>query len=96
MVASKMLRSLGCTVEVVDNGRKAVSACQEKRFDLVLMDCHMPEMDGYEATQAIRAQEQRLERRHVIIALTASALQEDAQKCAEAGESFVRLVWRLL
>ena len=87
MVASKMLRSLGCTVEVVDNGAKAVRACAEKRFDLVFMDCHMPEMDGYEATAAIRAQERTFGRRHVIVALTASALQEDARKCADAGET---------
>lgn len=44
MVASRILRSLGCEFVVVDNGRKAVTACREGRFDVVLMDCHMPEL----------------------------------------------------
>lgn len=44
MVVTRILRNLGCTFEVVDNGRKAADACRERRFDVILMDCHMPEM----------------------------------------------------
>ncbi|GAQ86126.1 Putative histidine kinase containing cheY-homologous receiver domain and PAS domain [Klebsormidium nitens] len=90
MVASRILRSLGCEFVVVDNGRKAVAACREGRFDVVLMDCHMPELDGYEATRQIRIDELTHGRRHLIIALTASALEDDAQKCLRAGmDSFL-------
>jgi CheY-like chemotaxis protein len=44
LVASKILASLGCTFEIVDNGRQAVQACLDRNFDLILMDCHMPDM----------------------------------------------------
>jgi two-component system, sensor histidine kinase len=83
-VASIMLRKLGLLVEVVDNGAEAVAAVQRGGFDLVLMDCQMPELDGFAATRAIRAQE-RDGRHMTIVALTASAMKGDDVRCREAG-----------
>ena len=86
-VVQGMLRKIGCRVDLVDNGRRAVDAVQCQDYDLILMDCQMPELDGYQATAEIR----RLERhnklaRHIpIIALTANALKGDKQKCLVAG-----------
>ena len=87
-VAMAMLGYLGCTVVVANNGFEALAAWSRQSFDLVLMDCQMPEMDGYEATGQIRAREQTdgpFRPRTVIIALTAHALQEDRERCLAAG-----------
>jgi signal transduction histidine kinase/CheY-like chemotaxis protein len=85
-VASQFLKKLGATCEVVDNGKAAVEAMKEKSYTLVLMDVHMPEMDGLEATRMRRAQEsvEGLPRR-TIIALTADAIKGDREKCIAAG-----------
>jgi len=83
-VASRLLERLSYRVTVVADGRAAVSAWQAGQFDLILMDCQMPEMDGYEATAEIR----RLERgeRHIpIVALTAHAMKGADEKCRAAG-----------
>ncbi len=81
-----MLSRLGLAAELVINGHQAVAAMKQKEFDLVLMDCQMPLMDGYEATRAIRQHEAESElRRTPIIAVTASALAGDRQKCFAAG-----------
>lgn len=85
MVASKMLTAMGLTVDLAENGEKALAALAEKRYDLVLMDCQMPVMDGYEATRAFRSQEPQGPRRLPIIAMTAHAMTGDRQKCLEAG-----------
>ena len=86
IVASGLLRKLGCTVTVVGNGDLALIAAQAGGFDLVLMDCQMPGLDGYDATRALRAHEaaQALPRVPVI-ALTANALDGDRQRCLAAG-----------
>ena len=86
-VARGMFEHLGCRLEVVDNGRQAVERVMAERFDVVFMDCQMPEMDGYEATGEIRRLESlREDARHVpIVALTANALQGDREKCLAAG-----------
>jgi two-component system, sensor histidine kinase and response regulator len=82
-VAVAMLTRLGCEVETVGNGLEAVAALDDSDFDLILMDCQMPEMDGYEATRAIRA---RGGESYVpILALTASALSEDRERALAAG-----------
>lgn len=85
-VAIELLRWGGYRCEVRCNGRQAVDAVKGGQYDLVLMDCQMPEMDGYEATGAIRQWEAALKRRALpIIALTANALSGDRQRCLEAG-----------
>ena len=84
VVALHMLENLGCQVETAGDGREAVEAMLETRFDLVLMDCQMPEMDGYTATMQIRRQESGT--RHTpVIAMTANAMVSDRDKCIQAG-----------
>ena len=82
-----MLDMLGHFVQAVENGRLAVEAVMRERFDLILMDCQMPEMDGFTATAAIRQQEREAaDHRHVpIIALTANAMEGDRARCLAAG-----------
>jgi len=83
-VASAMLAALGLRSAVAPNGQVAVDRVRAEKFDLVLMDCQMPVMDGYAATAAIRALPQ--DRRAIpILALTANALQGDEAKCLAAG-----------
>jgi len=87
MVAVETLRRAGLDCDCVANGAEAVAAAESDRYDLILMDCHMPEMDGFEATRCIRELEQtgRLSRRLTIIALTANAIKGDRERCLEAG-----------
>lgn len=87
-VATELLRSGGYSCEVRADGKQAVEAIQAGNYDLVLMDCQMPEMDGYEATRVIRRWEAQTGRRRLpIIALTANALSGDRQLCLDAGMS---------
>ena len=85
MVVEEMLKLLGCEVDVVGDGAAACRAVAEGHYDLVFMDCHMPVMDGYEATRRIRRDEQTHGRRITIVALTADALDSDRYRCTEAG-----------
>jgi CheY-like chemotaxis protein len=80
-LALTMLRHLGCTVELAVNGAEAVRKYAPGAFDLVLMDCQMPEMDGFEATALIRATGSVTP----IVALTAKAMQGDRERCLEVG-----------
>jgi two-component system, sensor histidine kinase and response regulator len=85
-VATAMLRRLGCDVDVANHGRECLTALEATRYDLVFMDCHMPVMDGFAATGAIRSMESRSGRsRQPIVALTADALAGDSEKCLSAG-----------
>jgi two-component system, sensor histidine kinase and response regulator len=86
-VARNMLKSLGCDFDIVPHGAEAVAAAQRGGYDILLMDCQMPVMDGYEATRRIRAWEQSRGEgaRLPIVALTANALVGDADLCREAG-----------
>ncbi|MGE0812524.1 MAG: response regulator [Vicinamibacterales bacterium] len=85
-VAMAMLTRMGCEVDVVSNGRECLTAIETTRYDLIFMDCHMPVLDGFAATAAIRAQESRHGRiRQPIVALTADALAGDSEKCLSAG-----------
>lgn len=85
-VAVRHLQRLGLTVQVVTTGQAAVAAATQAAFDLVLMDCQMPEMDGFEAAAAIRAWEHRHHAPHLpIIAMTAFAMRGDRERCFAAG-----------
>ena len=93
LVASEILRATGYVCYEVRNGREAVEAVRARPFDAILMDCEMPEMDGFEATQTIRELEQAESLKHQprrplpIIALTAQAIHGDRQRCLAAGMS---------
>jgi PAS domain S-box-containing protein len=80
-----LLERLGCQVQMVANGREAVQAVLREPFDLVLMDCQMPELDGYEAARRIRAAEEGTGRRIPIVAFTANALRGEREQCVAAG-----------
>src|SRR5262245_58705984 len=90
-VATAMLEDIGCVVTVVGNGQLAVEAVEQERFDLILMDCQMPELDGFGATRRIRAWE-REQSAHgqstpalPIVAVTAHAMEGDRERCLETG-----------
>ncbi|MCR4411800.1 MAG: PAS domain-containing protein [Thermoguttaceae bacterium] len=84
-LAIGLLQREGHAVTVANNGREAVARAESQSFDVVLMDVQMPEMDGLEATAAIRQREQGTGRHVPIIAMTAHALQGDRERCLEAG-----------
>ncbi|MDQ5848445.1 MAG: response regulator, partial [Pseudomonadota bacterium] len=85
-VALGILQMQGYSVTVVNNGREALDAHAQGAFDLILMDCHMPEMDGFEATREIRGRERSsIGKRVPIIALTANAMAQDREECLNAG-----------
>ena len=87
-VAQAMMRKMGLRADVVANGQEAVNALQMIPYDLVLMDCQMPEMDGFEATHCIRQEGSRaLNPQIPIIAMTASTMRGDRRKCIQAGMS---------
>jgi len=85
MLVTALLAKRGHTVRTVVNGREAVAAVKEQKFDLVLMDVQMPEMDGLEATAAIREREAAVGDHVLIIALTAHAMKGDREICLAAG-----------
>ncbi len=86
-VARDMLEQLGCEIHIVPNGSAALRAYHERQYDLIFMDCHMPEMDGFTATQQIRKIEatQSAKPHITIVALTANAMQGDRERCLLAG-----------
>ncbi|MDQ7091811.1 MAG: response regulator [Methylococcales bacterium] len=84
VVIVNMLEILGASVKCVDNGLQVLNALDKEDYDVILMDCHMPKMDGFQATTAIRARESK--DAHIpIIAVTADAMKEDQQKCLKIG-----------
>ncbi|MBL0124624.1 MAG: DUF4154 domain-containing protein [Betaproteobacteria bacterium] len=85
-VAIEMLAALGCTCRIAANGREALDAMAQDAYDVVLMDCQMPEMDGFEATRALRAREAASGAPRLrVIALTAHAMEGDEAQCIAAG-----------
>lgn len=94
--AREALTSLGCLVDLANNGREAVELARRSEYDLVLMDCQMPELDGWEATRQIRASEQP-GRRQYIVALTAGAFEGDRERCLASGmDEFLTKPFRIL
>ena len=86
-VIKSLLETFHCRVEVAATGREAFQAWSRKHYDLIFMDCQMPELDGYTVTRMIRDQERTAASGHriPIVALTANSLEEDRQQCLEAG-----------
>jgi CheY-like chemotaxis protein len=84
-LAARMLQKAGVRCDVAGNGREALAAVERASYDLVLMDCQMPEMDGFEATRLIRARERETGGHLRIVAMTANAMQGDRERCLEAG-----------
>lgn len=86
LVASKLIEKLGYRIDIVENGKEAITALRDKSYDLVLMDCQMPELDGYEATRQIRSCRSGVLNPDIpIVAMTAYAMPGDRQKCIESG-----------
>ncbi len=87
MVIGELLKSVGVEVTIVNNGALAVAHADSGDYSIILMDCEMPEVDGYEATRYIRKQESSSKQRgHIpIIALTANAIQGDRERCVDSG-----------
>ncbi len=86
IVGEKQLKKIGCHVDIVGNGLEAVKSWRQCQYEVILMDCHMPEMDGYEATRKIRELEKEGDLpRTRIVAMTASAMQCDRELCLAAG-----------
>jgi PAS domain S-box-containing protein len=86
LFAVKLLQKFGAVhIDIVENGREALTAYTQKEYDMVFMDCQMPEMDGYVATQRIREREKGLGRYTPIIAMTANAMMGDRERCLRVG-----------
>lgn len=86
IVASALPESMGAIIDIANNGEEAVMLAAAHAYNIILMDCQMPVMDGFTATRLIRAYENEQNLPHVpIIALTANALQGDREKCIAAG-----------
>jgi CheY-like chemotaxis protein len=85
MVARGILQKLGHRVVLAENGKQAVESVDRETFDAILMDVQMPEMDGFEATAAIRKKQSRTGTYTPIIAMTAHAMEGDRERCIDAG-----------
>ena len=105
-LARHLLERFGCSVDIASNGREAIELASSVSYDVIFMDCLMPEFDGFEATKEIRRRQLKTGRRP-IIALTANAMQGDRERCLEAGmddylpkpirpEDFSRILERFL
>jgi two-component system sensor histidine kinase/response regulator len=84
-LATRLLEKRGHTVVLAENGVAALAALDAQSFDLILMDIQMPEMDGIEATTAIREREKTSGKHIPIVAMTANAMQGDRERCLKAG-----------
>jgi CheY-like chemotaxis protein len=80
-----MLEQSGCEVTIAENGVVALAILDDRQFDLIFMDCHMPEMDGFEATALIREKEAATGSHIPIVAITADVVEGVREKCLDAG-----------
>ena len=80
-----MLENLGCKVDVAENGREAVDMAQRYFYEIMFLDCQMPGMDGFEATERIRANQAKSGAFIPIVAMTANAMGGDREKCLAVG-----------
>ncbi|MDD3287745.1 MAG: response regulator [Alphaproteobacteria bacterium] len=85
MLMTKILGGFGCSIDVASNGAEAVEMLRKFNYDVVFMDCQMPEMDGFEATHQVRQFEKTKNKHTIIIALTADAMAGDRERCLSAG-----------
>jgi CheY-like chemotaxis protein len=85
LLMTKVLNKFGCNVDTASNGEEAVRMAKEHDYDIVFMDCHMPKMDGFDATRRIRESEAPMNKHTIIIALTADAMAGDKERCLAAG-----------
>jgi CheY-like chemotaxis protein len=85
MLAMRLLAKFGCDVDIAENGLVACERSARQHYDLIFMDCQMPQMDGFEATRIIRSRELATGERTPIVALTANAMAEDRERCLDAG-----------
>jgi signal transduction histidine kinase/DNA-binding response OmpR family regulator len=85
LLIKRMFEKLGHRIDLAANGREAVSMAKDLQYDIIFMDCSMPEMDGYAATVELRDLERSAARRTPIVALTANAMSEDRRRCFDAG-----------
>ncbi|HLF18285.1 MAG TPA: PAS domain S-box protein [Candidatus Omnitrophota bacterium] len=89
-IARKLLENQGCVVATVETGQQVLNLLEKDKFDLILMDASMPDLDGLETTRIIRQNEMKTGKHIPIVALTARAMQEDKQKCLNSGmDAFV-------
>src|SRR5262249_78850 len=84
-LATAILEELGCSVYAVTNGLKALDALSNNFYHIIFMDCQMPVMDGFETTAVIREREEKSGKHVPIVALTASAMEGDRERCLNAG-----------
>ncbi len=84
IVIEGMLEIQGFAVDIATSGLQVLKLLEDRHYDLILMDCHMPDLDGYRTTERIRSAEDP-QRRIPIVALTASVMAEDRQRCLHAG-----------
>lgn len=85
MLIQKILEKHGCSVTTASHGKEALDATNKESFDIIFMDCHMPVMDGFEATSEIRRIEKKTGKHSIIVALTADAMVGDREKCINGG-----------
>ena len=84
-IATAMLKKLGLTTDIASNGMEVLDKISGTNYDMILMDCQMPKMDGYEATAKIRTDE-KIKGQHIpIVAMTAHSSQEDRESCFKSG-----------
>ncbi len=96
VLLSSQLSKLGFVAHAANNGKEAVDAAAKNEYDIILMDCDMPMMDGYSATRAIRAAESQGRRRTPIVAITANNRKGDREKCLDAGmDDYIEKGWDL-